>query len=159
KERDAESGLDYFGARHYSSALGRFMSVDPGGIGATVVAPQSWNRYSYVLNNPFSAIGPNGLAPEMLAHIWWSGWQQVGEGTDLMGIAFANAGLQFDEGTLNGAREPTPLPQGSSRLFSWPNPTIFGNSGVFCPFTCGGYYHPNGGGITVMVDFTEKEVP
>jgi RHS repeat-associated protein len=28
KERDAESGNDYFGARYYSSALGRFMSPD-----------------------------------------------------------------------------------------------------------------------------------
>jgi RHS repeat-associated protein len=28
KERDAESGLDEFGARYYSSALGRFMIPD-----------------------------------------------------------------------------------------------------------------------------------
>ncbi len=29
KERDAESGLDYFGARYYGSNMGRFMSPDP----------------------------------------------------------------------------------------------------------------------------------
>ncbi|MBN9617470.1 MAG: hypothetical protein BGO25_08230 [Acidobacteriales bacterium 59-55] len=29
KERDTESGLDYFGARYYSSSMGRFMSPDP----------------------------------------------------------------------------------------------------------------------------------
>ncbi len=29
KERDAETGLDYFGARYYSGAQGRFTSVDP----------------------------------------------------------------------------------------------------------------------------------
>jgi RHS repeat-associated protein len=29
KERDAESGLDYFGARYYSSSMGRFSSPDP----------------------------------------------------------------------------------------------------------------------------------
>jgi RHS repeat-associated protein len=29
KERDAESGLDYFGARYYGSSMGRFMSPDP----------------------------------------------------------------------------------------------------------------------------------
>jgi RHS repeat-associated protein len=29
KERDSESGLDNFGARYYSSSLGRFLSVDP----------------------------------------------------------------------------------------------------------------------------------
>lgn len=28
KERDSESGLDYFGARYYGSALGRFTSPD-----------------------------------------------------------------------------------------------------------------------------------
>jgi RHS repeat-associated protein len=29
KERDAETGLDYFGARYFSSAQGRFTSPDP----------------------------------------------------------------------------------------------------------------------------------
>ena len=28
EERDAESGLDYFGARYYASNMGRFMSPD-----------------------------------------------------------------------------------------------------------------------------------
>jgi len=32
KERDSESGNDYFGARYYSSAMGRFMSPDPSGL-------------------------------------------------------------------------------------------------------------------------------
>jgi RHS repeat-associated protein len=29
KERDAETGLDYFGARYFSGAQGRFTSQDP----------------------------------------------------------------------------------------------------------------------------------
>jgi RHS repeat-associated protein len=29
KERDAESGNDYFGARYYASSMGRFSSPDP----------------------------------------------------------------------------------------------------------------------------------
>ena len=32
KERDAESGNDYFGARYYGSSMGRMMSPDPIGI-------------------------------------------------------------------------------------------------------------------------------
>jgi RHS repeat-associated protein len=28
KERDTESGNDYFGARYYASSMGRFMSPD-----------------------------------------------------------------------------------------------------------------------------------
>ena len=28
KERDSESGLDYFGARYYASSMGRWISAD-----------------------------------------------------------------------------------------------------------------------------------
>jgi RHS repeat-associated protein len=62
KERDAESGLDYFGARYYSSNMGRFMSPDPGKINLKHLAnPQKWNKYAYVLNNPLSMIDPDGM--------------------------------------------------------------------------------------------------
>jgi len=62
QERDSESGLDYFGARHYTSAIGRFMVPDPAGILAQEPsAPQSWNLYSYAQNMPLRAIDPNGL--------------------------------------------------------------------------------------------------
>jgi RHS repeat-associated protein len=61
KERDPESGLDYFGARYYSSSLGRFATVDPKAIGLRhLVNPQKFNRYAYVLNNPISLFDPNG---------------------------------------------------------------------------------------------------
>ena len=61
KERDSESGLDNFGARYNSSQFGRFMSPDPDNAGADLMAPQSWNAYSYALNNPLNAIDPTGL--------------------------------------------------------------------------------------------------
>jgi RHS repeat-associated protein len=61
KERDSESGLDNFGARYDSSQYGRFMSPDPGNAGADPTNPQSWNMYSYVLNNPLSNTDPSGL--------------------------------------------------------------------------------------------------
>jgi RHS repeat-associated protein len=60
-ERDSESGLDNFGARYNSSSLGRFMSPDPENAGASLDSPQSWNAYSYVLNNPLNAVDPSGL--------------------------------------------------------------------------------------------------
>jgi RHS repeat-associated protein len=64
KERDAETGLDYFGARYYSGAQGRFLSVDPLIVQRENAAiPQSWNRYSYVANNPFRNVDPTGE--------WW----------------------------------------------------------------------------------------
>ena len=62
KERDNESGLDYFGARYFSGAGGRFTSpdlvnvtwkrlLDPG---------NTLNKYSYAANNPLLYVDPNG---------------------------------------------------------------------------------------------------
>jgi RHS repeat-associated protein len=62
KERDAETGLDYFGARYFSGAQGRFTSPDPENANAMVSDPQSWNMYAYGRNNPLSYVDPDGLA-------------------------------------------------------------------------------------------------
>src|SRR5437667_2980902 len=47
KERDIETGLDYFLARYYSPSQGRFTGFDPALDSAKAETPQSWNRYSY----------------------------------------------------------------------------------------------------------------
>jgi RHS repeat-associated protein len=61
KERDAESGLDFFGARYYSSLMGRFLQADPVAFtGGRLLAPQSVNRYSYADGNPIAHVDPNG---------------------------------------------------------------------------------------------------
>ena len=66
KERDSESGNDYFGARYYSSAMGRFMSPDPIHFQARMLYdPQSFNLYSYVRNNPLLLTDPTGEAIEL----------------------------------------------------------------------------------------------
>ncbi len=59
KERDAESGLDNFGARYNASSMGRFMTPDP--LGGIKVNPQSLNKYAYVRNNPVNLTDPTGL--------------------------------------------------------------------------------------------------
>jgi RHS repeat-associated protein len=61
KERDAETGLDYFGARYLSAAQGRFTSPDPLLNSGRPDNPQSWNRYAYVSNNPLIYKDPFGL--------------------------------------------------------------------------------------------------
>ncbi len=71
KERDSESGLDYFGARYYASNMGRFMSPDWSAKAEPVPYskldnPQSLNLYSYVLNNPLSNVDTDGHACESL---------------------------------------------------------------------------------------------
>jgi RHS repeat-associated protein len=69
KERDTESGLDYFGARYFGSSMGRFMSPDYSGVDdgpPDAIAfgdpsnPQSLNLYSYVQNSPLSNVDPDG---------------------------------------------------------------------------------------------------
>jgi RHS repeat-associated protein len=66
KERDAESGLDYFGARYYASRTGRFTTVDPQmGTELALVDPQRWNRYAYSLNNPLRYTDPDGRSPKL----------------------------------------------------------------------------------------------
>lgn len=59
KERDTESGNDYFGARYYASTMGRFMSPDP--FGGHLEYPQSLNKYAYVMNNPLRYTDPTGM--------------------------------------------------------------------------------------------------
>ena len=65
KERDTESGNDYFGARYYASTMGRFLTPDwsknPQGVPyANYANPQSLNLYVYVGNNPLSLADADG---------------------------------------------------------------------------------------------------
>jgi RHS repeat-associated protein len=65
KERDTESVNDYFGARYYSSRMGRFMSPDWSAKEdpvpyAKLDNPQSLNLYAYVGNSPLARLDPDG---------------------------------------------------------------------------------------------------
>jgi RHS repeat-associated protein len=62
QQHDSESGLDYFNARYYAAALGRFTSPDPGNAGADPTDPQTWNAYAYVRNSPPNSVDPSGMS-------------------------------------------------------------------------------------------------
>jgi RHS repeat-associated protein len=65
KERDQESGNDYFFARYYSSAMGRFLSPDWAAKAepvpyAKLGDPQTLNLYGYLRNNPLGGVDADG---------------------------------------------------------------------------------------------------
>jgi len=64
KERDSETGLDYFGIRYYSFGLGRFLSPDSIANDWELGNPQTWNRYAYARNNPLIYVDPDGAKVE-----------------------------------------------------------------------------------------------
>jgi RHS repeat-associated protein len=61
-KRDGKTGLDYADQRYYAAGLGRFASFDPYSGSVGIGEPQSWNRFTYVLNDPVSLLDPFGLS-------------------------------------------------------------------------------------------------
>lgn len=58
---DSGTGFHDYGARMYWPEIGRFISVDPAEPNAS--EPTTFNRYAYVLNNPYKYVDPNGRTP------------------------------------------------------------------------------------------------
>jgi len=87
KERDAESGLDYFKYRMYASNMGRWMSPDPSGLThADLENPQSLNLYNYVGNNPLTRTDLDGLC--------WKGFQWACNAIQSLDNGFHGLGFQ-----------------------------------------------------------------
>jgi RHS repeat-associated protein len=76
KERDAETGLDWFSTRYFAGAQGRFSSPDRFTIvtdaesreqfNSYLMQPQNWNKYAYTWNNPLRYTDPTGEVVELL---------------------------------------------------------------------------------------------
>lgn len=61
KERDAETGLDYFGARYMASGYGRWTGPDPVIVNDERLSdPQRLDLYAYARNNPLKFVDPTG---------------------------------------------------------------------------------------------------
>src|SRR5262249_14702647 len=60
-ESDSETGLDYAINREYSPGLGRFLASDSSAHNEQTTNPQTWNRYSYCLDDPANQEDQTGL--------------------------------------------------------------------------------------------------
>jgi RHS repeat-associated protein len=117
KERDNETGLDYFLARYYSNMQGRFTSPDEFTGGPTelfmhvaahnpvfyaeIAEPQSLNKYQYCLNNPLRYVDPDGHQTATADDIWKAasgGSVRVAQGGAIhMGVTLAHdSGVRAD---------------------------------------------------------------
>ncbi|MGE5648368.1 MAG: RHS repeat-associated core domain-containing protein [Acidobacteriota bacterium] len=72
------NGLDYAMNRWYSSQVARFTSPDPYQASGGAADPQSWNRYSYVQNDPVNFVDPEGLRRRDGDGVWLNGGILIG---------------------------------------------------------------------------------
>lgn len=109
KERDSESGNDYFGARYYASSMGRWLMPDPSGLSYSDPRdPQSLNLYAYVGNHALQYVDPYGLNWFNQAPCSGTYYAQTSLGTAIKSFfahLFANCG-----GGGGGGSDPDPFP-------------------------------------------------
>jgi RHS repeat-associated protein len=102
KERDTESGNDYFGARYYASSVGRWLSPDPSPAGLMLTNPQSWNLYNYVLNNPLRLVDGNGMwATDVHAQIVTYSLQNYASSGELNSLRARQYSMDADQSDQN----------------------------------------------------------
>lgn len=153
KERDVETGLDYFMARYLSSAQGRFTSPDeftggPTELFAEVAAhnptfyadlfdPQSLNKYAYCLGNPFRYLDPDGHQNTQS--------DRLAQGSLDYGVGVARgivSSMTF--GYLGGPRSDDSL---ASRAGQSTGTSLVGVVGVYSGYIGGGISLSGGGAI------------
>jgi RHS repeat-associated protein len=106
KEHDNESGLDDFGARYFSSSMGRWANPDWSARPATVPYaqfgdPQSLNLYLYVRNDPVSQADADGHITDYYSP---DGKKLGNDGVNNGAVAIARYGAdKTSDGTVNVA--------------------------------------------------------
>ena len=106
KERDVETGNDYFGARYYVSSMGRWMSPDWSAKAepipyAKLDNPQSLNLYAYIFNDPLATSDIDGHE---------GAWSLIKSVLNIVGIKVgvsAGVGGSYKAGAANGEAHAT----------------------------------------------------
>jgi RHS repeat-associated protein len=86
---DDATGLTYAGARYYDPNIGRFMAIDPVDVDSKEL--DTFGRYTYVGNNPYGYIDPDGRAKMSCTQMMVAGCGGLGGGGS--GPGYGNGGL------------------------------------------------------------------
>ena len=109
---DSESNLQHTWFRQYNTTEGRWTVPDPAGLAAVNAGnPQTWNRYSYAVNNPVTFADPMGLED----CVW--------DPED--GSYHDEEGLPCTQPPLTGGGSPTPGPNGGGGGAANKRPKVF----------------------------------
>lgn len=111
-ERDDATGLDHTWFRKNENGAGRWTSPDPYNGSMSLGDPQSFNRYSYVENQPTNYIDPSGLfwaIGNCHAEVRWNGERLVFTGREICD-AFWVRGDGGGGGDVRGGVSPAPPP-------------------------------------------------
>ena len=109
KEKDAETGYSYFGARYYSSDLSIWLSVDPMSDKYPSLSP-----YTYCANNPIKLVDPNG---EEIGDYYDLNGKWLGRDRKNDNLAYTATSVVKDEaGYVISAQNKSLLPISNSEL-------------------------------------------
>ena len=121
KERDVESGLDYFGARYFANFHYRWLSVDPVINRQEALGnPQLWNLYAFCRDNPITYWDPDGrteLTFDVKRGLLHVDPQTKGrEPYSIPGTSGQGEGLNNPD--MEGVKEVGPIPRGEWEIES-----------------------------------------
>jgi RHS repeat-associated protein len=156
KERDAETGLGYFGARYYGSQTGRFTTTDPAmTTKENILDSQRWNRYAYARNNPLRFVDPDGrdwIEYKGQTLTWYGG--AAGDRTSPSGTYPASSGLPGHQVPSEQAtRDAGPVPEGSYFVALGPDPARIAKADSRTGELVA---NPNGGIEQIPLSFTTR---
>jgi RHS repeat-associated protein len=101
QRQDSRLGLYHMGARHYDSALGRWISADT--LVPDLKNPQSFNRLAYALGNPHGYVDPSGRLPWKVNY--WA-WKASLDAVSAVGLAHGRDDIKQNAGFITSfARE------------------------------------------------------
>jgi RHS repeat-associated protein len=160
-DSDGETGTDHAQFRQYSSTQGRWMRPDPYSGSYDPSNPQSFNRYSYLLNNPLASVDPlgldgcggdNGPKANVVAHDGSGVHAEEDDGgVDPCDVGISSGGPGGSGDPTGGNGPGSAFPPGSIVQDQYGNTYVIGAGGILIPLIIG---YGSGSGGCNMTDLS-----